>query len=503
MHSYKGVNYLKGAQFFAFNIITISKKEMPINYIANILVKGPENTAGWQYIRKFVPPILLVSLLKLYFNGSSNTWQRDLHGKVYIITGGTSGIGSALVRELAARGAQLVILTSQLENDNSGAVWTTDYVDDLREATRNPLIYVEQCDLSSLYSVRKFATKWLDNRAPRRLDGIICLASERVPPGKQREASAEGVEKQIAVNYLGHYHLLTLLIPAIKSQPIDRDVRIVLSTCSTQALGAVDSNDPLWENKLYPSGSPWKVYGSSKLMLHMFAKEFQRRLDSEHEKKKNASDVVNRIRVNVVNPGIVRTPSLRRFISFGSIFGILLYLILYPIYWILFKSSEAGMQSFVFALSCPNLLDIEGGQYIRECKLVENKLRKELEDKELQKELYENTAKKILELEKTSAIERNRGKNKARKDKKSKKAKTKVVDKKLRKKGISDAERSRLFKSAFNDSKDVYPDIKQKDLTNEQEAARNSELKRLDEKYEAAQKKATANKNNTEEKKVV
>ena len=49
----------------------------------------------------------------------------------------------------------------------------------------------------------------------------------------------------------------------------------------------------------------------------------------------------------------------------------------------------------------------------------------------------------------------------------------------------------------------MYPDIKQKDLTNEQEAARNSELKRLDEKYEAAQKKATANKNNTEEKKVV
>ena len=134
---------------------------MPINYIANLIVKGPENTAGWKYIRKLGPPALLITLLKLYFNGSNNTWQRDLHGKVYMITGGTSGIGSELVKELAQRGAQLVLLTSQLEKDNSGAVWITDYVDDLRDATGNPLIYVEQCDLSSLYSVRKFATKWL------------------------------------------------------------------------------------------------------------------------------------------------------------------------------------------------------------------------------------------------------------------------------------------------------------------------------------------------------
>ncbi len=481
---------------------------MPINYIANLIVKGPENTAGWKYIRKLGPPALLITLLKLYFNGSNNTWQRDLHGKVYMITGGTSGIGSELVKELAQRGAQLVLLTSQLEKDNSGTVWITDYVDDLRDATGNPLIYVEQCDLSSLYSVRKFATKWLDNRVPRRLDGIICLASERVPPGKQREVSTEGVEKQLAVNYLGHYHLLTLLIPAIKSQPIDRDVRIVLSTCSTQAVGTVDLDDLLWENKLYPSRSPWKVYGSSKLMLHMFAKEFQRRLDEEYKKKKHSPDVVSRIKVNVVNPGIVRSPSTRRFLSFGRVFGLLLYLILYPVFWIFFKSCESGMQSIIFALSCPDLLNIEGGKYIRECKIVDTKLRKELEDKKLQKELYDETAKKIAELEKISALERNignkkvkKGKN-AKKVKKGKKEEAEGIENLLKEKinGLSNADRNRLFRSVFDDSKDVYPDMKHKDLTEEQESARNILLKKLDEKYEASRKKVPTKDNSNEKK---
>ncbi|QPG76063.1 hypothetical protein FOA43_003449 [Brettanomyces nanus] len=454
---------------------------MPLNYLGTLLVDGTDKTPGWFYIKNYGTPLLAAVLAKMYLNGSSNTWQRDLHGKVYIVTGGTSGIGAPLVRELALRGAQLVLLTSQLKSDNSGAVWVTDYVDDLRNSTDNPLIYVEECNLSSLYSVRKFATKWLDNRTARRLDGVICLASERMPIGKSRQVSVDGVEMQMAINYLGQYHLLTLLEPCLKAQPPDRDVRVILATCMSQSIGTLDLDDLLWEVKRYPSGRPWKMYGSSKLMLHMFAKEYQKRLENAGRKDKQPCN----IRVNVVNPGITRTPSTRRAISMGSVLGLLVYLLLYPFFWIVLKPCEYGMQSFLYALCCPDLIDISGGQYIRECSVVKTKLRKELQDDELQKNLYDLTARKISELEKKSAIERNRGKpdGNKKKDKRQKKDEMQKKDKK----GLTEEDKRGIFMSAF-DTEDELQNYKARNANTDD--AHSTQLRRLDEKYEATHKKS-------------
>ncbi|VEU24344.1 DEKNAAC105573 [Brettanomyces naardenensis] len=451
---------------------------MPVNYIATLITKGPENTPGWSYIKRYGPPLLITTLLKMYFNGSSNTWERDLHGKVFIVTGGTSGIGAALVKEMSTRGAQIVLLTSQLSADNSGAAWVTDYVQDVRDSTRNPLVFVEDCDLSSLYSVRKFATKWLDNRTARRLDGVVCLASERVPSGKSREVSVDGIERQMAVNYLGHFHLLTLLQPALKAQPPDRDVRIILTTCLSQSMGTVDLDDLLWQERRYPSNRPWKVYGTSKLMLHMFAKELQRRLVKAGRKDLEACNV----RVNVVNPGLTRTPSTRRAISMGSVLGLLIYLVLYPIFWLFLKSGESGMQSFLYSLCCPDLMDSQGGKYIKECSVVGAKLRKELQDEELQKKVFDKTADQVAELERSSALERNRKKGK--KGKKETKLEKKVQKKGKEKgeKSLEDVKRG-LFRSAFSEPEDVYPELRKRPLPKAQEEARTRQLNRLEQKY--------------------
>lgn len=101
-----------------------------------------------------------------------------MHGKVVIVTGGTSGIGAAVVRDLAQRGAQIVLLTHQPPSD----MFIVDYIEDLREETGNTMIYAEQVDLSSLYSIRQFATKWIDNAPPRRLDMIVLCAATLTPP---------------------------------------------------------------------------------------------------------------------------------------------------------------------------------------------------------------------------------------------------------------------------------------------------------------------------------
>lgn len=450
---------------------------MPVNYIEALIIDGPDNVAGWQYIKKYVPPLLALAGIKLFFNGRSNTWERDLHGKVYIVTGGTAGIGASLVRELAERGAQLVLLSSQLSGGNSGRVWVTDYAEDLRTATSNPLIYVEDCDLSSLYSVRKFATKWLDSKTPRRLDGVICLAGESKPWGSTREVSIDGVEQQMAINFLGHYHLLTLLVPCLKAQPSDRDVRVLVSTCTSQAMGQVDLSDLLWESRLYPSKAPWKVFGTSKLLLHMFAKELQRRIEALPRKDKKACNV----RINIVNPGATRTPSMRRTLSAGSVFGLLIYLVLYPVFWLFLKSCEAGMQSYMWALCNESLMTSNGGLYIKECSTV-GLSRSELSDEELQKKVFDATADRIIELEKASALERNRMKP----EKKTKKTKNVKPAKEKGTKETGQPDQMSMFKSAFDESKDVYPDMKT--VGADDEAQRNSRLRRLDQKYEQSRK---------------
>ena len=103
--------------------------------------------------------ITLVALyfLKRYLSGARNSSERVLHGKVVILTGGTSGIGAAVARELATRGAQLILLTRHPLSDP----FLVDYIEDLRASTGNELITAEQVDLADLISIRRFATQWI------------------------------------------------------------------------------------------------------------------------------------------------------------------------------------------------------------------------------------------------------------------------------------------------------------------------------------------------------
>lgn len=371
---------------------------MPVDILSTALLEGPEAIPGWDYIVKYGPVVLTVAAIKYYFGGTHNTWERDLHGKVFIITGGTSGLGAQVAYHIASKGGQVILLVRSTED-----TWTVDFVEDLRDLTNNSLIYAEQCDLNSLHSIRLFATKWLDNKPARRLDGVICCASDLTPRGKPRQVTADGVEKQMGVNYLAHYHLLTLLQPSLQVQPPDRDVRVLIATCASQALGDVDEEDLLWSNKKYPTGSPWRLYGSSKLLLGLFANQYQRVLNKYERPDKAECN----IRINMVNPGIMRTPSTRRFISMGKIWGLFLYLILLPVWLIFFKSAMQGSQSFIFALSNPIFTKLDGGNQIQECKIIKRK-RREFDDEGLQERIFDETAKLIASLEKSSAIERKR-----------------------------------------------------------------------------------------------
>ncbi|GAB7350752.1 hypothetical protein MBLNU459_g1301t1 [Dothideomycetes sp. NU459] len=396
---------------------------MPVYAAKKALLDGFDTVPYSALIVKLLPVLLLLYVLKYYFSGSVNGSERNMHGKVVIITGGTSGIGTEVVRELATRGAQIVLLTQY----ELGDPFLVDYIEDLRTNTQNELITAERVDLASLHSIRTFATKWIDNAPPRRLDMVILCANTMTPSGAKIQVTEDEVEANWGLNYLANFHLLSILSPAIRAQPSDRDVRILLATCPAyvrgelpvQASAASGDEKPSAKARKAPATttktshpstafSPSSAYATSKLALMTFALAFQKHLSSYSRPDKNPMNA----RVILVDPGFTRTPGMRRYLSWGSLVGLFLYLIMYPFWWLVLKSPEQGAQTFLYAAMEAQWGRGDGGWLLKECMEI-NVARQDVADEGLQKALWEYSENMVQEAEKRGATARAKAKKAA------------------------------------------------------------------------------------------
>ncbi|KAI1956520.1 hypothetical protein LOZ58_006239 [Ophidiomyces ophidiicola] len=406
---------------------------MPMPLISHAVSNG---LSSFPYIYpaiKTVSTIATISLLKRYFGGAINKSNRVMHSKVVMITGGTSGIGASIVHDLASRGAQIIILTQHPPTDP----FLVDYIEDVRANTNNELIYAEQVDLSSLHSIRRFATKWVDNAPPRRLDIVILCGNTMTPPSSlESRKSVDGLNEEWQVNYLANFHLLSILSPALRAQPQDRDIRVILATCSSYIGAELDfetldvrtseqrqNSNPKRQHAHKAgekiSNSSSSIYATSKLALMVFARSFQAHLANYDNIKQPKKLRACNSRVLVVDPGFSRTPGTRRWISRGSLLGLLIYIITWPIWWLLLKSPQQGAQSFLSAAMEPTLsavgeteedkkrrtLGISGGCLIKECK-ERMVLRNEIMNDAIAEKLWRFSQEQIQAAEKESALRR-------------------------------------------------------------------------------------------------
>ncbi|OAL72763.1 hypothetical protein A7D00_2536 [Trichophyton violaceum] len=442
---------------------------MPLPILAEGATRGLSAIPYGYTAMKTAAGLAVIAALKRYFGGATNKSDRVMHSKVVLVTGGTSGIGAAVVRELAIRGAQVIILTQHLPSDP----FVVDYIEDLRTSTGNELIYAEQVDLSSLYSIRLFATKWIDNSPVRRLDMIVLCANTQKPSSSRTShGTSEGLQEEWQINYLANYHLLSILSPALRAQPPDRDVRVIFTTCSSY-IGAnkldlkvlekatviqhsVDSSSKQ-KAKTEPESlvSSSSMYATSKLALMIFARSFQQHLTyTPRTDKQNNPLPPPPARVLVVDPGFCRTPGTRRWLTGGSLWGLLFYLITWPIWWLVLKSSEQGAQSILMAAMEANFsgvgntaavsldeikkmagensdmtgrmkVGIEGGTLLKECK-ERHVLRSEIMDEKAGKELWEFSQRQIEQKEKEAALLRAMEKKAREEEKKKKKKQSKT-----------------------------------------------------------------------------
>ncbi|CAK7232911.1 hypothetical protein SBRCBS47491_008430 [Sporothrix bragantina] len=428
---------------------------MPLDFAASALLYGlPEWVPQPMTFAKFFGTLGLLVGTKFYCSGASNRSDRSMHGRVVMITGGTSGIGASVALDLAKRGAHIVLLTAQPPSDP----FVVDYVDELRELAGHQLIYAEQVDLSSLHSIRKFATQWLDNLPVRRLDMVILCAAvageaqKNPSTGKalipaRGVTTGDGIERAWQVNYLANFHLLAMLSPALRSQPFDRDVRVIVTTCSSYIgsppLVAPPSQSPAITKKNKKSSSlsssspstnpdgvdipdwtPARAYARSKLALMVFARSFQKHLDAH----KRPDNLPGNVRVLLVDPGLSRTPGFRRWLTSGSLLWLVLgYVLFYPIWWLFIKSADDGAQSILYAamdgelrrmrdfgnIGDPLKTESENDplvhKLIKECRLVDA-ARRDVEDEAVAKALWQDSDVLVEETEKRSAEKRQRDK---------------------------------------------------------------------------------------------
>ncbi|KAL4875970.1 hypothetical protein BJY04DRAFT_200660 [Aspergillus karnatakaensis] len=396
---------------------------MPIPLITQGIVQGLSSIPYSYTVLKVLPWVLLLAALKYYFGGARNRSERLMHSKVVMVTGGTSGIGATVVHELATRGAQVILLTHHAPSD----IFLIDYIEDLRKSTGNQLIYAEQVDLSSLHSIRTFATKWIDNVPPRRLDMLILCANTAFPSLSKRKTTIDGVDEEWQVNYLANFHLLSILSPALRVQPPHRDVRVIMTTCSSYIGAKLDfsqldaqtipvfDKQPTSTRPLRSAASkktttkptrqlaPQKVniFGLSKLSLMIFAQSFQKHLNAF----KRPDGQPTSTRVILVDPGLTRTPGTRRWLAGGSLWGLLVYLFTWPIWWLVLKSPQQGAEPILYAAMEAKFGRGDGGWMVKECREVDF-ARKEITDEAVGKQLWEASEKQIEAREKEGAIKR-------------------------------------------------------------------------------------------------
>ena len=185
----------------------------------------------------------------------------ELSGQTFLVTGANSGIGKETARDLAGRGARVVVAGRSEEKTRAA-------IDEIVADTGNANLDFIQLDLGDLASVRSAATTFLDSG--EKLDVLINNAGM----AGTRGLTPSGFEMAFGTNHIGTFLFTELLLDRIKASGQARIVNVA-STVHFQAKG-ID-----WDAVRQPTKARTGLpeYAVSKLANVLHAQELARRLD--------------------------------------------------------------------------------------------------------------------------------------------------------------------------------------------------------------------------------
>jgi NAD(P)-dependent dehydrogenase (short-subunit alcohol dehydrogenase family) len=247
-------------------------------------------------------------------------------GRLCLVTGASSGIGTEIARGLARRGATVVMVARDRERGEAAR-------DDVVRTTGSDAVELALCDLASQRQVRELAAEMVGRHPVLHVlvhNAGLILGS--------RVLTEDGIETTFAVN-----HLAPFLLTGLLREPLEAagSARVVTVASEAHRGAEIDLDDPSAERGY----SSWRAYAQSKLANILFTRELARRTQG--------SGIV----ASCLHPGVVRSGFGRQ----GSVLVRAWFKIVGP----LLLSAEKGADTAVWLASSPEAAAAGGGYYIR------------------------------------------------------------------------------------------------------------------------------------------
>ena len=275
----------------------------------------------------------------------------DMSGRNVIVTGASPhSLGYETAKVLAHWGASVVVTSLR-----HTTLMERSLKEDLHRVGANESnIAAHTLDLCDVDSVNDFAT-WYRTSHNQKLHVLVNNAGIHKNIFKPRQRppwTKDGFELHWRTNYLGAFHLTSLLLPILKQSGLESgDARVV--NVSSHLHDKAKNEDLFNESKRYHS---WTAYGLSKLAVIHFSFELERRF----AKKYNLHSMA-------LHPGSVKTNLTQMDIPEGKV-GSTLHRINSALASLALLPLSDGVQTIVM---CASKSPLQGGKYYERCNLAE------------------------------------------------------------------------------------------------------------------------------------
>ena len=231
----------------------------------------------------------------------------DLHGRNYVVTGSSSGLGRFAAEQLASRGAHVVVNSRSHDSAKQAA-------DEIMGRTGSSEVSTLACDMGELDQVRAAATD-LTSRFDR-IDGLLHNAGAL---SNERQENSDGIEATIASQVVGPFLFTSLLLDSLRASAPGRV--ITMSSGGMYTAGLTVKRLQMTEAE----------YGGSEQYAR--AKRAQVTLNEMWAERVDADEVV----FHAMHPGWADTPGVEASLpTFRKIVGPLL------------RSAEEGADTMVW-----------------------------------------------------------------------------------------------------------------------------------------------------------
>ncbi|KAI9299065.1 Dehydrogenase/reductase SDR family member 12 [Neoconidiobolus thromboides FSU 785] len=222
-----------------------------------------------------------------------NALNVDVKDKVFIVTGGSKGLGKVTAMEIAKRGGTVHILC---RDEASGQ----KAVEEIKKEATNDSIFLHLVDLSSLKNLNKFYKTFNQtHKTNKELAQCDVLIHNAGFIAEKYQLTEEGIESSFAVNSLAPYYLTKLFLPNLEAS---KEARVIFV-----------SSGGMYNSKLEPKDLQFK-----KVWFYSGVSAYAQNKRQQVEMAKKLSQVYSGkgIRFLSMHPGWCATPGVSKSLPF-------------------------------------------------------------------------------------------------------------------------------------------------------------------------------------------